>query len=298
MSVTFSGFTNGGNNVTATLTAVSGGGSGTVTVALTTQVNETHAGSGTTTANSTVPASGNSVYEIWQPGDGLTTYFVRFDYGNNGGSSPQIKIQTASSSNGSGTLSGTVLTQFVGKTQTNSGSTLFNCLFSGTNASFQCMMWRDATAGFNLLFAIDRSKDASGNDTSAYVTQFALQSTTANAAQQQSLVFGVGASAQIGPCNLSGLNMNNFNAPVFSFVGTGTNVSQSFNGNIKVASVFPFVGYDDFPTLSVAHATPLDFSELATVTCTLLGSTHTYIYSKNQNFTGGIVNMAMLMRWE
>src|SRR5215470_501962 len=50
MSVAFSGFANGGNNVTATLTAVSGGASGTVTVALTTQVNETHAGSGTTMA--------------------------------------------------------------------------------------------------------------------------------------------------------------------------------------------------------------------------------------------------------
>lgn len=49
MSVAFSGFANDGNNVTATLTAVSGGASGTVTVALTTQVNETHAGSGTGT---------------------------------------------------------------------------------------------------------------------------------------------------------------------------------------------------------------------------------------------------------
>src|SRR5262249_28725564 len=50
MSVAFSGFANGGNNVTAILTAVSGGASGTVTVAKITQVNETHAGSGTTMA--------------------------------------------------------------------------------------------------------------------------------------------------------------------------------------------------------------------------------------------------------
>lgn len=55
----FGGFTNSGNNGAFTITAVSGGASGTVTVAATTQVNETHAGTtfaaihdfGTTTIN-------------------------------------------------------------------------------------------------------------------------------------------------------------------------------------------------------------------------------------------------------
>jgi hypothetical protein len=46
MTVTITGFGTAGNNVTAVLTAVSGGASGTVTVATTTQGNEIHAGSG------------------------------------------------------------------------------------------------------------------------------------------------------------------------------------------------------------------------------------------------------------
>ena len=294
MSATFSGFTNAGNNVTATLTAVSGGSSGTVTVALSTQVNETNAASGTTTVSS-VPPSGSSVFEIWQPGDGLQNFFMRIDLANNGGSSPQVKVQIGTGTNGSGTLTGSTLAQYTSTTSTNSGSTLFNCLFSGGTGWFACMIWRDITAGANVFFAVDRSKNSSGSDTSTHVTFYAL---SGSGSQQQTLVFGVGAALQNGPQGVGTTTWKTFNCTASSFVSAGFGISQAFNGNIKLATVFPFIGYDDNPSLVVAHASGSDFSELATLTTTIYGTTHTYIFSKNQNFSGGTFGTALCMRWE
>jgi hypothetical protein len=293
MSVIITGFANGGNNLTATLTAVSGGASGTVTVALTTQVNETHAGSGTTTANSTVPTSGNSVYEIWQPGDGLTAFFVRIDYANSGGSSPQLKVQIGTTTNGSGTLTGTTLTQIISTTTTNSGATLFNCLFCGTSGSFECVMWRDAGAAFNLAFGIERSKDSSGNDTSTYVSLYGLGfgSSSANDGTQQHLVFGTGATTfwlAAAPRLLMTLDPS-----------PGGANSGAFNGNTALSPVFPRIGYFDNPSLCFQFAVAIDYSENSTITTTIYGASHTYVFTKNQNLAVGVTSsLGLLLRFE
>lgn len=57
MTIVITGFSNSVNNVTATLTAVSGGASGTVTVTKVSQVNETHAATGT--------AGGGGSTKVW-----------------------------------------------------------------------------------------------------------------------------------------------------------------------------------------------------------------------------------------
>jgi hypothetical protein len=283
MSVTFSGFTNGGNNVTATLTAVSGGASGTVTVALTTQVNETHAGSGSTTAQSTVPASGASVYEIWQPGDGLTAYFVRFDYTNASGTQPQIQFKIGTSTNGSGTLTGFTSTQMAFIRTSNSGASLFNCLYSGDSGNFRCMMWRDANAGFNGTLCIERSRDSSGNFTSSYVTIVSTRQDGGGingSAMQQSVVFGVGAAVNTGFNNTQNWSNN--------CVGYSGGASL-FNGNVPLSPIYPIVGFLDNPLLGMAVGGQSDFSEAASLTTnSVYGSSHTYAFSKNQNMN--IVN--------
>ena len=53
MKVVISGFATAGNNVTAKIIATSGGASGTITVVLSTQTNETHAGAGAVSAYTT-----------------------------------------------------------------------------------------------------------------------------------------------------------------------------------------------------------------------------------------------------
>lgn len=296
MSFTFSGFGIGGNNVTATLTAVSGGASGTVTVAVTTQANETHAGSGTTTALAAAPTSGNYVYEIWKPGDGGTAFNVRFDYGNSGGTSPAIKVQIGTTTNGAGTLSGTTLTQATPNVSANSGtSTTFNCLFAGSTNWFSMMMWRDIANAGNVMIAIERSHDSSGADTNsptanAHVTMYVCT----NNWQQQSLVFGVGAATLIGGVTKSIVSL-------IAAAGFGS-ISNSYNGNIALSPMFPFLGFFDNHSIGIGTAASLDYTEGSVITTTLYGATHTFLFSKNQNFTG-VQNQsnsgsALLMRWE
>lgn len=289
MSVIFTGFATGGNNVTATLTAVSGGASGTVTVAVTTQANETHAGSGTTTAQSSVPTSGNYVYEIWSPGDGGTAFYVRFDYGNSGGSSPSIKVAAGTGTNGSGTINGfTIAPQTLGATA-NSGAPTFNCLFAGSTNWFAMMMWRDLAAVGNLFVAFERSHDTAGADTNTYFTSFILGS---GGISQQSVVFGVGAALQYAPTS---------GGKLFAIVNLGTlsnsAVSQTFNGNTPVSPAFPLVGYLDNPAMVVGTLSSVDFTEGSVITTTIYSATHTYVFSKNQTLSPG-VGAGYAMRWE
>lgn len=295
MSVIFTGFATGGNNVTATLTAVSGGASGTVTVVLTTQANETHAGSGTTTASAN-PTSTNSVYEIWTPGDGLTTFNMRLDMGLNS-TSPWFKIQIGTTTNGAGTLTGTTTTLFYGSQSPNSGATLYNCLFSGGTGWFACMMWRDLGGNVSIGWAIERSKDASGNDTSTYITKYLMHFNNVTGGgqgyMQQSIVFGVGATTFLN--NGTTRSWTAFLSA--SVTNGGSAISQTFNGNTAISPLFPMVGYFDNPSLGIAVAAAADFSELATLTATMYGSTHTWLFSKTGAFAGAS-GTGMAIRWE
>lgn len=241
-----------------------------------------------------VPTSGNYVYEIWQPGDGKTAFFVRIDYGNNGGTNPSIKIQAGTTTNGSGTLTGFTTTQCTLSTSSNSGATLYNCLFCGDSGSFAVMLWRDLPNAGNFFFSVDRSRDSSGATTAAYCTLFAAKSSAHNNGYfQQSIVFGVGAAPLCAPG--SGAVCFNSIQPG-SYVTFSQNAS-TFNGNTALSPVFPVIGYFDNPTLTVVHASQSDFSELAVLTTTLLGAAHSFLFSKNQNMTTG-TGMAIAMRWE
>jgi hypothetical protein len=159
------------------------------------------------------------------------------------------------------------------------------------------MMWRDATNTFNFGFAIERSKDTSGNDTSTYITHYSAGFTGAagggQSYLQQSVVFGVGATTLVvnsatrqWTCTLCA-----------SQNSSGTQQSQAFNGNTAISPMFPMVGYFDNPSLGWAVGAQADFTELAVVTATMYGATHTWLLAKGQSFNGGF-NSANLMRWE
>lgn len=299
MSVTFSGFTNSGNNVTATLTALSGGPSGTVIVTATTQVNETNPASGTTTVISSVPASGSSVYEVWQPGDGLQTFFLRIDYKNNS-SQIQMLFQVGTTTNGAGTLTGTTLSQITPATTANSGTaSLFNCLFCGDPGSFACLMWRDLTSGANFAFSIDRSRSGTGNPTGTYLNMLCTNAQIGSgSSSQQHLYFGVGATsvygygngavAFTGPSSVAALN------PVGSL---GSVISSLFNGTYPLFPIFPAIGFFDNPMLGMAMVDATDFSEGSIISCTIYGTTHTFVTSKisRNNLSS---NLCIAMRWE
>lgn len=284
-ALNITGMTHSQNNGTFVITAL---GAGTFTVVNGSAVSESGS-SGSTTLTSSVPTSGNTVYEIWQPGDGLTAFNLRLDYWNNS-SSPGIKANIGTTTNGSGTLSGTTLTQVAQLTTANSGSTLYNCLYCGDTSSFQMILWRDLPSAGAVFFGVDRSRNSSGSATSSYVSMMiSRNSSVSNLATMHSLVFGVGASVQ------QSITSGNGTFPCI-FGGNSTNLT--FNGNTGITPVFPFVGYWDNPTLSVIHASQSDFSELATLSLTLLGSTHTYLFCKTNSIFGANQNYATAMRWE
>src|ERR1700688_3030553 len=145
----------------------------------------------------TAPTSGNYVYEIWKPGDALTTFYLKVEYGTGASSSnPRLRVSIGSGSNGSGTLTGFVLaTQLNPNSDVapSSTSTQYQCYFSGDSGRMAVLMWRDdSTATGPIFFAVQRSLNSSGTPTSSYVTLLSCSNSGNCQSAQQSLVFGTG----------------------------------------------------------------------------------------------------------
>src|SRR5690242_14595475 len=99
----------------------------------------------------TVPAANTYAYEIWKPADafqtGATQYFLKLEYGNsNGANAPAIRVSLATSTNGSGTLTGSVTSVFGSNEGTGTGggaTTPYECNFSGDIDRMGVMLWRN-----------------------------------------------------------------------------------------------------------------------------------------------------------
>jgi hypothetical protein len=225
-----------------------------------------------------VPGSGAYVYEIWQPNDGLTTFYLKVEYGNATGSanSPSIRLTLSSATNGSGTPTGFVSGPFTASNANgvpSSAVSTYECDFFGNTGMISVLMWRSASAGSNIFpcaFNIERSRDSSGNATSTYVTIYYAGNSNTNTLiyNQQSIVFGIGAGLAIGGISVS----------VPSVRGTG--VTGSFNGAIPIDLVAPYVGYFDQNCTGLASGAGADFTEGVTFNATVYGATMTYMPTK------------------
>lgn len=197
-TLTITGMTNAGNNGTFRITSL---GTGTFSVTNASGVNETGS-TGLVTIYATVPGSGASVYEIWQPGDGLTNFYLKLSYGNSSGStnSPTIAMGSSTSTNGAGTLTGfyfSLPNAAVQSYTAPSTSTPYECDFSGDPGRLSILLWRTAPNYAPQVFAVQRSLNSTGTPTGSYVTlwESGLQlSTLPNAGCQQSLHFTLGAA--------------------------------------------------------------------------------------------------------
>lgn len=233
-----------------------------------------------------VPGSGAYVYEIWQPNDGLTNFYLKVEYGNSSGTnSPGLRLTLSSATNGAGTatgfIAGPVQTLFSAMTPP-STTTQYECDFSGAAGRIGVMMWRNGTAtNQQQLFAVERSVNSSGSYTSSYVTLF-VQGATASGvyARQQSLVFGVGVTAITPPASTSG--NGGWNVRI---ANTQSNTTGApFNGSIPFDTCSPLVGYFDYPCTVVGGGCAGDYVEGVPFTVTLYGSTRTYMPSSNGSF--------------
>lgn len=288
MSVTTSGFVNGANNASnKVITAVSGGASGTFTVVLG-GVNETHAGSATTTAIAAVPGASTYAYEIWAPADalqtGATTFFLKLEYGTDS-THPNIQVTLCTSTNGAGTASGTS----VGPYNTNSGAAnegalTYETYFSGDTNRLGMLIWRNhPSAGGPIWLAIERTKNTDGTDSSDGVTLFINRSQNGQA-QQATINFGVGTTV------LTNLITCYDNA----------NASQVFNNNVPVYPVFPVYGKVGNPCTVLAIIHTQDVVDTSLITVTLYGSSRTYLAAAAgvTNFMFGGGNYRVCMRYD
>lgn len=230
----------------------------------------------------TVPGSNSYVYEIWEPNDGLTNFYVKVEYGNtNNANSPGMRLSLGTGTNGAGTLTGTVLGPLLTTTSAYtppSNTTQYECNFSGALGRIGVMMWRNGGNNCQMFFAIERAVNASGSYTGSYVTLWTTgnNGATLHGSYQATLVFGVGTTPLATTSNYS-------NSPIVRYIWLGGS-SSAFNGSIPMDTCSPCVGYFDSPCTAVGVALAMDISEGAAFTVTLYGATRTYLPSANGQF--------------
>lgn len=255
-----------------------------------------------------VPSS-TYVYEIWKAADAQATtlpIYLKVEYGFNT-STPRIRITVGTSSDGSGNINSTAGTTgpagtpgpwLITNDDTNYGGTTFPCYFSGNAGEFRMYMWSTTSHTPGMVFGIERSKDSSGNNTTAYFTVL-----TANSLQAY--------SSTVGNRQQTILSSTLFAPYDFGIHTFGPNVSGTgaFNGTVAAFPVFPVFGQVGNPMLGFMSAIRADVSDGSQVTvASMYGGTHTYvgcspsngvIFGENINYAslGGYTG-TLLMRYE
>lgn len=251
-------------------------------------------------------SSVSAVYEIWKANDSFAStlpIYIKIQYGNGTGY-PQLQVTVGTGSNGTGTITGNIITGapwVINSLNQNQGSTLYPCWFSGSAGEFRMWMW-GTTAGnpaIGNLLVIERSKDGSGNNTADYFTVLtANQYYYGNGPNQQSISNSGVSNRDYG-----------FICPTLT---NGSNTGYAF-GSVAALPVFPMVGYVGNPMLGIMAISFQDAAPNSIVTVTsMYGSTHTYLAINGQaggNNGSGLnnafalraqsgANMAGLMRYE
>lgn len=334
MSFIITGMANGGNNGTFTVTAL---GAGTFTVANASGVTESGStGSGTTTANASVPANNFSstftIYEVWKFNDSLAStcpIFLKIWYGTTSVQSTPIyayalQLQVGTGSNGTGTLTGnTFQVQTIWYNgsnfstgnnwgSTNTGTTPWECNFSYDSGRIAMMLWRNCStpAIAPCLFAIERSRDQYGNYTASYFT--VVSTGTFVNSFSSTAAYTTSGQASIFAPNTGGIYSNTWGYPGNNPFATGmlstvnVQIATLYGGTFAVLPIFPMVGKADNPLTSVVVVKAGDQSEGGVFTASMYGTQHTFLFSKafsfqltNQGHTTVIPNgNGMAIRWD
>lgn len=226
-----------------------------------------------------VPGSGAYVYEVWKPGDALTVFYLKVEYGNVSGTNcPSLRVTLGTLTNGSGTLAGYVTDAIkvnVNSFTAPSATTQYECDFSGDASRIGVMMWRNGINNCQQLFAVERSLNASGTYTSSYVTIWTKGYSSNSTAAQYTIVFGAGVAPAL---KNSVFGAGGWTARTGQVINTAVNAG-AFNGSIPFDTPAPYIGYFDYSCTVVGIGAPADFAEGVTFTASLYGSTRTFMPS-------------------
>lgn len=250
--------------------------------------------------NTTLPATKVwTLYEIRQPASdplntGTSRYVVRIEYGqwSSGGGGNCLRVAIGLGTDGAGNLSGSVLgpqvTGGFNNTVSGTGTITWECDFSWGPSYIAVMLWRNNNVGIVNFFAIERTKDISGNDTVEGVTLVTNASSANPSTFQQTFKFSVGPAPSFGTW-----------AGIQPTMGTGNNGSTNLNNSVAITPLFPLFGYWGNPQIVVAGAYLNDMQEGSCILASMYGSTRKYLMTKTMTFSRVFAAwVGVLMRWD
>jgi len=237
-----------------------------------------------------------STYPLWvvyKMGDALQSscaVFMRIDYGTGGNTDqPSIKLTVAvGGTNGSGTLTGIVGSQYTQTSQSPS-TTLGTFRTSGSSSSFRVAAYSRYNAQ-GWILAIERDKDSSGADTANGVS-YVLVWASNNAG-------GVGIVSQYLNASSAGL------ADTTRIYGLlSTQLSQTWHSQTGVAPIHTSLGPFRNPMLGIMLVARPDFLDSSVNAITVYGASHNYLIcnpvsQSNINYSGAQADCAFGILFE
>ena len=238
-------------------------------------------------------ASGHyPVYRIYQFNDALQTssgsVYIKVEFGaGNTTALPQLRMQVANATNGSGSVvgNGTTRTVIAG---TATGADTAPCYFSSTTSRLTFCIWATNQPGASGFFSVERDHDGNGNDTPNYLYSVVGQGTNGGVISQ-TLPMNPSAAAPTAESQICALAANN-------------SVIMQFNNNIPFSAAVPLAGKFLNPSVCVGLVCSSDLQVGSIINVShygqlqrwaVIGQTGTF-----RNFGNSTTNFVFAMRHE
>jgi hypothetical protein len=235
-------------------------------------------------------------FAVYQMGDSLQAtcaVFMRLDFGTAATTDgPAIKVGLCiGSTNGSGTLTGNVATQYVSSNNT-ATTTTYPCRCAGSSSSFRCNFWGNERSNSGFIFAIERDLNTSGAETSLGVN-FLTCSPTGN--------FTTSTSQFLELAGGTGPVENKW----YALLSAQGSQSDEY-GRVGVAPVRCTLGPFRNPMKTILLYSVDDYYHSTTNPVTIYGVSHTYLMTyaqfgaitTNNQLNGLNTGCGIAMLWE
>ncbi len=210
-------------------------------------------------------------YAVYRMADSLQSacpVYMRLDFGESTASTdvPAIKIKVGiGSTDGAGTLTGTLNTQVVTTTTSATASaTLSPCYTCGTTSSFYLHFWGNTPGTLGFSFMIERERNVAGAETSNGIHILAHYNQASNNTVKLSQ-FLENTTGNIG------------SQDVLWYALVSNQTTQAAGGVVGVGHVRCQMGPMRKPMLGVFLSSRTDFTLANTYTVTMYGASHTYM---------------------
>jgi hypothetical protein len=236
----------------------------------------------------TTSGSANGVlgYQIWKMGDTLQSTapcYLKIEFGrSSSGNCPRLAVTTGTSTNGSGTVTGTTSSRtYFSAGTTGTGATTQTCYFAGNTNYFYMTLWQSTAGLAASAFAIERDHDNNGNDLGTYYTMMASSG---------------GSSVWTLQSMFPGLATQTVQETSLNITFPGTTL---FNSNVWFAPIFPVIGQIG-NQMFCGCCKSSAVTNLSTISVNFYGASHTLICFSNSPFTsfGSVSSPAWCMRYE